>query len=426
MLDARASSQSLRRTLEDALGDLFADDATPASEAVAAAAECKVEPLPDSEAAAAGDVCRAALQSRLDRSWSEARQRELSALRFNDVKALAPADDEPHAAALEAQGLVSVDRMLAELRRDDEGSQPPQWPEWGFPEDAMQAWLGELSGFLPWFRDFAFVPGMLFGSRASWWAPRGTAVQGTLRNTPNEGLDLRLYVDPSGDTHPIPADTPVPCVCDGECVAIFADACAKTIVVRHPTVVREGRTLHSLYGHVSPCTRVGRSVGALEAVGKVKMGARSRDDTGGTRASPLAAFARSCGSRGRLQAAFPATRAGRNECQVRGPLPLVGPSAPAHWRRVASSRGRTSVYVVGSASCWACSTRLPLRRGADAGALCERCRARGVPRQCRAAWLLPESHRTEQEPQRGGIESEANEHFVITKHLVGEDQSAVT
>ncbi len=41
------------------------------------------------------------------------------------------------------------------------------------------------------------------------------------------------------------------------------------MVVRHEGVEREGRTLHSVYGHVAPAVRVGATLAAAALVGKV-------------------------------------------------------------------------------------------------------------------------------------------------------------
>ena len=77
-------------------------------------------------------------------------------------------------------------------------------------------------------------------------------------------LLLLLLPRPAGT-----AGTPVPCVLPGVVVASFADFIAKTVLVRHPAVQREGRILHSVYGHIAPRERVGGSLRAGAVVGTV-------------------------------------------------------------------------------------------------------------------------------------------------------------
>ena len=145
---------------------------------------------------------------------------------------------------------------------------PDAWPDWGFDEADVRQWEDTFSQALPWFRSFIFTPGMLFGSRCLWWPPYGP------RRTLHEGLDFAQYADPSGDPHPVPAGTPVACLLAGEVVGVFSDFMGKTVALKHD-VRREGRTLHSIYGHIAPVVKAGTLLRAGEIVGKIAGNART-------------------------------------------------------------------------------------------------------------------------------------------------------
>ena len=172
--------------------------------------------------------------------------------------------------------LVRPHRLIGDaMQRAHLPQEAPPWPEWGFPESDLHQWEGSFGAEIAWFRSFAFLPGMLFGSQHAWWSSEA-------RLHPNEGLAFGLYVDPSGDLHPIPPETQVPSVCTGVVVACFPSDLtppsrvqttsrfsAKTLVVCHPQIVREGRMLHSVYGHIKPSVRVGAQVAASSSVGEI-------------------------------------------------------------------------------------------------------------------------------------------------------------
>lgn len=143
------------------------------------------------------------------------------------------------------------------------------WPAWGLPEADVRLWEAAFARNIPWCRAFVFTPGMLFGSSELWWPPARR------RASLHEGIDYGLYADPSGDTHPLPTGTVVPCVMSGEVVALLADFLGKSVVVRHGDVRREGLTLHAVYGHVVPTVRVGAKLRAGDAVGKLTTSSKS-------------------------------------------------------------------------------------------------------------------------------------------------------
>lgn len=167
----------------------------------------------------------------------------------------------PRQSVLESHGLLDP-KMLMQRAVDACGS-APTWPEWGFPEAAYQSWEALFGkGLGLWYRGFRFAPGMLFGSDVLWWPPHKR------RPAPHEGLDYQLFADPSGGSHPVPPGTSVPCVLPGVVVASLQDFIRSTIIVKHD-VKRDGRVLHSVYGHVAPAVRVGAHCGAGAVVGTV-------------------------------------------------------------------------------------------------------------------------------------------------------------
>ena len=102
------------------------------------------------------------------------------------------------------------------------------------------ACLTEESGFDRW----RFRPGMAFGERTEWWGLR------CRRRTVHEGLDfVEGFRD--GEVSLIPEGVPVRAVASGEVVATLDDFMGKTIVVRHPLLVRPGGDIfHTLLSHI--------------------------------------------------------------------------------------------------------------------------------------------------------------------------------
>jgi hypothetical protein len=110
----------------------------------------------------------------------------------------------------------------------------------------------ERSGFRQW----VFLPGMLFGSLETWWGRRRT------RQRPHEGLDLCLYRDQSGRVRSLGRSVAVPVIYGGEVTAVRQDFLGQSVFLEHAIHDGEGRRLFTAYGHVVPGEdiRVGRAV----------------------------------------------------------------------------------------------------------------------------------------------------------------------
>jgi murein DD-endopeptidase MepM/ murein hydrolase activator NlpD len=121
----------------------------------------------------------------------------------------------------------------------------------GLPETGFSRYLlrhNSLDGF----REWAFRPGMLFGSRFKWWG------EGGYRGSPHEGLDLCLYRDEGGRIHGLDKNTKIPSIYDGEVVRVVRDFIGKSIFLRHGLSDSDGNALYSVYGHVKPLGGVTR------------------------------------------------------------------------------------------------------------------------------------------------------------------------
>jgi murein DD-endopeptidase MepM/ murein hydrolase activator NlpD len=109
-----------------------------------------------------------------------------------------------------------------------------------------QEWLSrfaEESGFQYW----VFDPGMLFGDCVEWW---GDCAR---RRTEHEGIDFAKGFLPGSGICRIPDSVPIRSIADGEIAAILDDFIGKTVVVRHPSIVRpNGDVFHTLLSHIRP------------------------------------------------------------------------------------------------------------------------------------------------------------------------------
>ena len=110
----------------------------------------------------------------------------------------------------------------------------------------FQEWIGSLgenSGLTSW----VFHPGMLFGDPMEWWS------DGYRRRTQHEGVDFAEGVRPGFGICRIPEGTPVGSILEGESVAVLDDFLAKTIVVRHSTILNaKGDVFYTLFSHIQP------------------------------------------------------------------------------------------------------------------------------------------------------------------------------
>ena len=112
------------------------------------------------------------------------------------------------------------------------------------------------------FSRFRFQAGMLFRTREKWWREG-------MRKIPHEGVDLAIFEDRDGRTHPLPAGLSVPAVYAGEVVKSFADFLGQTVVLAHELLNDEGWRLHSLYGHTLPLRGEGERLAMGEAVARI-------------------------------------------------------------------------------------------------------------------------------------------------------------
>jgi len=245
-------ARALRQQLESEFGALDVDDA---SDDVLRAKLAEIE-------AAKSHLRSVRLGASTQIDSGKAALRSLGLAGVLDVD-LIPSDrlstaTAPRPSVLESHGLLDPKALM---QRAVAAAQA--WPEWGFPEAAYQSWEASFGkGLGMWFRGFLFAPGMLFGSEVLWWPPHKR------RPAPHEGLDFQLFADPSGGSHAVSPGAPVPCVLPGVVVASFQDFIRSTVIVKHDAK-RDGRVLHSVFGHIAPTVRVGAHLGAGAIVGKV-------------------------------------------------------------------------------------------------------------------------------------------------------------
>jgi len=107
------------------------------------------------------------------------------------------------------------------------------------------------AGFAAW----EFLPGMRFGERLAWWPGGGE------RAAAHEGLDIRRYRTAGGRLASLGAGARVPVVYPGEVVALVPDFLGSSVFVAHERLDREGRRLHTIYGHLEP--RPGLAPGSI-------------------------------------------------------------------------------------------------------------------------------------------------------------------
>ncbi len=100
------------------------------------------------------------------------------------------------------------------------------------------------------FQEWVFHPAMLFGARSKWWGDQGK------RDRPHEGLDLCLYRTKEGNILRLDEKTKVPVIFAGEIVKVCDDFLGESIFVSHHTFDKQGRRLHTLYGHIKPYSRM--------------------------------------------------------------------------------------------------------------------------------------------------------------------------
>ncbi len=103
-------------------------------------------------------------------------------------------------------------------------------------------------------REWFFHQGMLFRSRAKWWADFGT------RHAMHEGLDIGLYRNRTGELRWLDTKTRVPAMAKGEVINVCNDFLGRSVIIRHAQ--DEASRLVSVYSHIKvpslvvPGTRV--------------------------------------------------------------------------------------------------------------------------------------------------------------------------
>ena len=96
------------------------------------------------------------------------------------------------------------------------------------------------------FKQWIFLPGMLFNSSEKWWGNQGRRV------TPHEGLDLCSFEDIDGKQKTLDRHTKIPAAFAGEIVKIDPDFLGQSIHISHEIFDECGRQLYSAYGHTAP------------------------------------------------------------------------------------------------------------------------------------------------------------------------------
>ncbi|MEW6601895.1 MAG: M23 family metallopeptidase [Nitrospirota bacterium] len=97
---------------------------------------------------------------------------------------------------------------------------------------------------MPGFKEWVFLPGMLFNAGDKWWGDRGR------RSRPHEGLDLCLYRNRQERIVRLEAGTEVPAMYDGVVVKVIDDFLGKSVIIDH-NFPGEQRFC-SIYGHTIP------------------------------------------------------------------------------------------------------------------------------------------------------------------------------
>jgi murein DD-endopeptidase MepM/ murein hydrolase activator NlpD len=93
---------------------------------------------------------------------------------------------------------------------------------------------------------------------------------GNLRRTRHEGIDFAEGRQPGGEMGRIPEGTPVRAMVEGKVVAVLDDFLGKTVVVRHPAIVRpDGTVLCTLYSHIQPDSGLSGPVAKRQLLGRV-------------------------------------------------------------------------------------------------------------------------------------------------------------
>ncbi len=100
------------------------------------------------------------------------------------------------------------------------------------------------------FREWLFLPGMLYGAGEKWWG------QGGEREARHEGLDICFYRTTNTDIKQIKAGTKIPVIYAGTVATVIDDFLGKSIFVQHEQFHRDGAMLYTAYGHTLPGIKI--------------------------------------------------------------------------------------------------------------------------------------------------------------------------
>ena len=122
------------------------------------------------------------------------------------------------------------------------------------------------------FREWLFLPGMLFGAGEKWWGKGGK------RESPHEGIDICYYRTMNHDIKQIEPGTKIPAIYPGVVAAICDDFLGKSIFIKHEQYQRTGTTLYTAYGHIIPTLEIqpGKKVRDGEIIGTAAEPGRNR------------------------------------------------------------------------------------------------------------------------------------------------------
>lgn len=96
----------------------------------------------------------------------------------------------------------------------------------------------------PGLAQWAFAPGMAFGSTAKWWGDGGR------RERPHEGVDLCLYIDRQGELRRLREQARLPAVYGGTVVRLCEDFLGRSVMIERDLPGQA--KLYVLYGHTVP------------------------------------------------------------------------------------------------------------------------------------------------------------------------------
>jgi hypothetical protein len=124
--------------------------------------------------------------------------------------------------------------------------------------------LANNQPYLAGFRNWVFLPGMLFNSTEQWWGDKKP------RSAPHEGLDLCCFEDRDGETRQLPCSTKIPAAFAGKIQKIDDDFLGKSIFVSHEIFEGKIGQLYTIYGHTEPVAgKLYESAAAGEIIGVI-------------------------------------------------------------------------------------------------------------------------------------------------------------